>query len=128
MNMLDERTAVLLKILNKKCLSGSYKVISGDELISEFPERFGADLDLIRQILINLSQNGLISIRYDSDGEFCLSLLPKGRLYAESYLQESKITEKVPKTDLLPYLFIFLAIFFGIVLGGLLLKIIGCLC
>ncbi len=127
MNMLDERTAVLLKILNKKCSFGSYKVVTSDELILEFPERFGADKDLIWQMLVTLSQKGYLSIRYDRDGEFCLSLTPKGRLYCETDLKEER-TQNKPKTDLLPYIYNFMAIFFGIVFGGLTLIIIGALC
>ncbi len=127
MNMLDERTAVLLKILNKKCSYGSYKVVTSDELILEFPERYGADKDLIWQMLANLSQKGYLSIRYDNDGEFCLSPTPKGRLYCETD-QKEEGTQNKPKTDLLPYIYNFMAIFFGIVFGGLALILIGALC
>lgn len=126
--MLDERTSVLLEILNKKCSSGSYKIITSDELILKFPARYGADKDLIWQMVINLSQNGFISVKYDRDGEFCLALTPKGRLYAETAVKQSLTAEKPPKTDLLPYFYNFLSIFAAIVLAALTLKIFNLLC
>lgn len=126
--MLDERTSVLLEILNKKCSSGSYKIITSDELILKFPARYGADKDLIWQMVINLSQNGFISVKYDRDGEFCLALTPKGRLYSETTLKQTVSTEKPPKTDLLPYFFNFLSIFTAIVFAFLTLKIFSLLC
>lgn len=126
--MLDERTSVLLEILNKKCSSGSYKIITSDELILKFPARYGADKDLIWQMVINLSQNGFISVKYDRDGEFCLALTPKGRLYCETSLKQPDCTEKLPKNDLLPYLYNFLSIFSAIVFAFLTLKIFNLLC
>lgn len=126
--MLDERTSVLLEILNKKCSSGSYKIITSDELILKFPARYGADKDLIWQMVINLSQNGFISVKYDRDGEFCLALTPKGRLYAETTEKQSLTVEKPPKIDLLPYFYNFLSIFAAIVLAALTLKIFNLLC
>lgn len=128
MNMLDERTTVLLKILEKKCSYGSYKVITSDQLILDFPARYGADKDLIWQMISNLSQKGFLSIRYDHDGEFCLSLTPKGRLYAETEEASPISTKKVSITDLLPYFFNFLSIFSAIVSGGLILKWLGARC
>lgn len=125
--MLDERTTALLKILNSKCSYGSYKVITLDELILDFPSRYGADNDLIRQMISNLSQQGLLSVRYDKDGEFCLSLTPKGRLYFETETNFVSV-QKSTITDLLPHLFNFLSIFFAIFLSGILLKIIGVIC
>lgn len=126
--MLDERTSVLLELLNKKCSSGSYKIITSDELILKFPARYGADKDLIWQMVINLSQNGFISVKYDRDGEFCLALTPKGRLYSETTLKQTVSTEKTPKTDLLPYFLNFLSIFTAIVFAFLTLKIFSLLC
>lgn len=126
--MLDERTTSLLKILNTKCSSGSFKVITSDELISDFPPKYGADGDLIRQMIINLSQQGYLSVRYDRDGEFCLSLTPSGRLFCEEAEKEVKIAKKNAITDLLPYFYNFLSIFAAIFSAGLILKLIGALC
>ncbi len=126
--MLDERTSVLLKILNEKCSSGSYKIITSDELILKFPTRYGADKDLIWQMVIHLSQNGFISVKYDRDGEFCLALTPKGRVYSETDLKQTNDDKKPSKTDLLPYFYNFLSIFAAIVLGFLTLKIFNLVC
>lgn len=126
--MLDERTTVLLKILEKKCSYGSYKVITSDELILDFPARYGADKDLIWQMISNLSQKGFLLIRYDRDGEFCLSLTPKGRLYLETDVKQGESSKKLPITDLLPHFYDFLAIFSAIVFGGIILKALGVIC
>ncbi len=126
--MLDERTSVLLNVINKICSSGSYSVVSSDELILKFPEKFGADSDLIRQMIITLSQKGYVSIRYDRDGEFCLAPTPKGRLYFESEGEKVNKNKNRSITDLLPYFFNFLSIFSAIVAAFLVLKTAGILC
>lgn len=122
--MLDIRTNELLTLLYNLCPSGSYKIITATDLIKDFPQVYKADNDLIRQMITNLSQNGYISLRYDSDDVFCLSLTPKGRLYFETESKE-EIVKKVAITDLLPYFFNFVSIFSAVFLAGVLIKVIG---
>lgn len=126
--MFDERTLVLLDILNKKCNSGAYKIITVDELVLEFPSKYGADCDLILQMTKNLSGQGFISLKYNRDNEFCLSLTPKARLYCETELKNDLQNKKSSITGLLPHFFNFLSIFFAIFLAFLLLKLIGVIC
>ncbi len=126
--MLDERTSVLLNIINKICSSGSYSVVTSDELILKFPEKFGADSDLIRQMIINLSQKGYVSLRYDRDDEYCIAPTPKGRLFTETEPNDVTKNKKSVIIDLLPHFFNFLSIFFAIVTAFSVLKAIGVLC
>lgn len=121
--MLDLRTFELLKLLYKLCPSGSYKIVSSDEMIEEFPARYGADKDLIRQMIVNLSQKGFLSLRYEGEGEYCMSLTPEGRLYFENE-SKKKIDKKCKITDLLPYFFNFLSIFTAIFLAETIIKIV----
>lgn len=124
--MLDEKTTVLLDILNKKCANGVYQIIEIDELILQFPIRFNVDKDIMYQMIITLSQNGYITIRYDRDGEFCLSLTQKG----QDVLQKTPDTppKKSAITGLLPHFFNFLTVFLAAILAIIFLKIIGVIC
>lgn len=126
--MLDERTSMLLSIINKICSSGSYCVVTTDELILKFPSEYGADKDLIVQMITNLSQKGYISVRYDRDGELCLAPTPKGRLYFENDSGEVYSVKKTSKIDLLPYFCNFVSIFTAIVSAFLILKLLGGIC
>ena len=121
--MLDSKLVELLKILNIKCSQNGYTIISIDELILEFPTRFSVDGDLIKQMISYLSQQNYITLRYDRDGEFCLSLTIKGRHFYEELPKVEK-TEKVAITGLLPHFYNFLAIFFGVSLAFILSTLI----
>lgn len=121
--MLDLRTFELLKLLYKRCPSGSYKIVTSDEMIEGFPARYGADKDLIRQMIINLSQKGFLSLRYEGEGEYCVSLTPEGRLFFENE-SKAKLDKKYKITDLLPYFFNFLSIFTAIFLAEMIIKIV----
>ncbi len=126
MSMLDERTKALLKIINEKCAQGSYKIISLDEILSLFPKEYGADGDLIRQILSALTVGGYIIVRYDRDGEFCLTPTNKGRLFFET--EKSLEDNKKKDYDFLNYFYIFLAVFIGVFFANIFCFLAGVLC
>ncbi len=122
--MVDERTKTLLKIISKKCPYGTYQVVTVNELTEEFPAGFGADFDLIKRMINYLSADGYLSVRYDFDGDFCLSLTPKGRFLVESVELPLK-RKNLAIIDLLPYFLQFLATFLAVLSAILILKIAG---
>ncbi len=124
--MLDERTKALLKIINEKCAQGSYKIISLDEILSLFPNEYGADGDLIRQILSALTVGGYIIVRYDRDGEFCLTPTTKGRLFFET---QKSLNEPIKKTyDFINYLYIFISVFLAVFFANVISFLVGLIC
>ncbi|MBQ6883811.1 MAG: hypothetical protein IJO25_05665 [Clostridia bacterium] len=125
--MLDKRTIVLLKIINEKCSKGCYRVIGLDEFLNEFPADFCADEDLIKQSLNSLSLGGYISLRFDRDGQFCLSPTPKGRLFFEE-AKRDVLSKKSPITDLLPHFYNFLSTFLAVLAALFIFKLSGGLC
>lgn len=124
--MLDERTVCLLKIINEKCKEGCFKVISVDELVLEFPKRFSADGDLIRQMITALNTSGYLTLRYDRDSEFCLAPTPKGREFYETKQFEPIKTKRVNR--FWNYFFNSLGVFFGVFFAVLLLWLLGVIC
>lgn len=76
--MIDKRTVRLLSVLAKFCADGSYKIIEKTELT-----RYGksqTDLDQMIQFLVDSAQ---IDVKYSDDVQYCLTVLPKGRVTIE---------------------------------------------
>lgn len=82
--MLDLKSKIVLKILQKECPNGAYKIIEAKDIISSMPARYRVDFDGLDNILIYLERQEYISIKYDDDGVYCLCLLPFGNEVLES--------------------------------------------
>ncbi len=108
--MLDKRTERLLKKLNFLCKSGGYCILEGDELLFE-----GEDDDSVKGMLGYLQDRGYLDMRYAEEGEYCLRLLPEGRLYSERENRERSGEKKRLKTLACCSA---LGAFFGALLGG----------
>lgn len=123
--MLDKRTEKALSIINTQCEEGSYKVLDANELLSLFPAKYRPDREGLNDIINYLCEREYIKIKYSDDKVYCLSPLPKGRLYHENAVLEQK--------NKFSYNRLVLAAFIGSVFGGLLgaalygiiLKILG---
>ena len=87
--MLDLKSKIVLKILQKECPNGAYKIVEAKDIISSMPARYRVDFDGLDNILIYLERQEYISIKYDDDGVYCLCLLPFGNEILEN---ESKKT------------------------------------
>lgn len=125
--MLDERSTSLLNYINEKCAEGSYKIFSVEELVEDFPLRYGADADLIRQIVTALSTGGYISLKFDRDEEFCIAPTPKGREYFE--VQADNAPTRYSRVSLLlPHLYNYLTVFLGTLSAGLLIWLLVTVC
>ncbi len=107
--MFDNKTEYFLNLINKKCDKGNFKVISLDEFLIDFPERFYVDKESIRQMIDLLRDTGYVFIRYDSNDEVCIAPTPKGREHCE--FEYNKIDEnKSPNKSFTEYLYLFLTI------------------
>jgi hypothetical protein len=110
--MLDKRTEMLLIAINNRCGEGSYKVLEKSELINAFPQKFRPDNEGLSDMVNFLCEREYLKCKYSDDNVFCLSPLPKGRLYHENSLNEQK--------NKFSYRRLVVTAFIGSVLGGVL--------
>lgn len=104
--MLDIKSILVLKILNKECPNGAYKIIDASDIISSMPSKYKIDSEALAHILNYLERQDCISIKYDDDNVYCISVMPYGSEICENSKQKEKIANKK-----LPSLTYFLIIF-----------------
>lgn len=120
--MLDIKSKLVLKILQKECPSGAYNIVEAKDIISAMPGKFRVDSDGLDNILIYLERQEYISIKYDDDGVYCLCVLPFGNEVLENEISQKK-SEGGKKLALL-ILAIFLSCFISNLIFFLLEKFI----
>ena len=81
--MLDKKTTSVLKILSKLAQDNAYKVITGEEVLSNITQKSQYDLDTIKQIIEFLEKQEYITIKFSEENTYCYSLLPKARIFIE---------------------------------------------
>lgn len=111
--MLDVKSKLVLKILIKECPYGSYNIIESKDIISALPSKYKVDVEGLENILIYLERQEYISIKYDDDGVYCLSVLPFGNELLEQ--DDKKREEKSSRL----WLFILINFFVTLVAGCL---------
>ena len=121
--MLDIKSKLVLKILQKECPGGAYKIVESKDIISAMPGKFRVDSDGLDNILIYLERQEYISIKYDDDGVYCLCVLPFGNevLEDEHY---KKREGKNPSRLWLVFLIVFIASFSASLLAVFLTNIL----
>lgn len=95
--MIDKRSQKLLRIINKECTEGSYKVIEINDILSSFPKKYKIDYDTLAHSLNYLKQGEYISIKYFDNDVYCLSPLPRGRCFFEQETEQKKDKNKFKK-------------------------------
>ena len=112
--MLDIKSKLVLKILQKECPDGSYKIVESKDIISSLPAKFRVDSDGLDNILIYLERQEYISIKYDDDGVYCLCVLPFGNEILENETIQKKEKSLPPLWLLLILIFLtnFISSFF----------------
>jgi len=94
--MLDIKSKLVLKILQKECPGGAYKIVEAKDIISSMPGKFRVDNDGLDNILIYLERQEYISIKYDDDGVYCLCVLPFGNEVLENEIIQKKERKNPP--------------------------------
>lgn len=94
--MLDIKSKLVLKILQKECPGGAYKIVEAKDIISAMPGKFRVDSDGLDNILIYLERQEYISIKYDDDGVYCLCVLPFGNEVLENEINQKKEGKNPP--------------------------------
>ncbi len=114
--MIDTKSKLVLTILAKECGDGGYKIIEIPDIIMALPRHFRMDSESIKHILTHLERQDIISIKYDDDDIYCLSVLPYGFEILENekpkFIKKDKISRKNSNI-----LLIFLC-FFSSILGS----------
>ena len=114
--MLDRRTGTLLEKLNTLCTSGTYCMIEEKELLFE-----GEDGESIKGMLGFLEDRGYLQLRYAEQEEYCVRMLPEGRLYSERAAAEKREEARRSRKEMLHA---FIGAVFGAFLGGGLVALI----
>lgn len=114
MEVLDKKTALVLKTLNKLSEGTAYKVVTAEEILSSLNSKSQFDIDSIKQIMDFLEKQEYINIKFSEDNTYCFSLSPKGRISLE---QTSRVKQKKSNFPVLTYLFVALASFVGSMLA-----------
>ena len=109
--MLDKKSLVLLKTLNKLAAGTAYKVITAEELIASLTQKSLYDYDTIKETLDFLEKQEYINIKFSEENTYCYSLLPKARIYLEQ--DGSKLKQKNPKLSITTYIFNMISSFVG---------------
>ena len=115
--MLDKRSEALLRIINKECNEGSYRVLEVDDLIRLMPKKFKVDFDTISQLMGYLKTGEYVSVKYSDNEVFCVSPLPRGRRIFE-VAQDEKNSNKKSKLKKFFLLTFCLLLIFGVSLGA----------
>ncbi len=115
--MLDKRSEALLRIINKECFEGSYKVLEVDDLIRLMPKKFKVDFETISQLMGYLKTGEYVSVKYSDNEVFCVSPLPRGRRFFEVEL-ETKKNKKGKKIKTFFIFTFYLFLIFGVSLAA----------
>lgn len=106
--MLDRRTGQLLEKLNALCARAAFCIVEEEELLSS-----GEDGESVKGMLGFLKDRGYLELGYAEGGEYCVRILPEGRLYSERAAAEKREEARRTRREVL-------CAFFGALLGAFL--------
>ena len=106
--MLDTRTGQMLEKLNALCARSAVCIVEEEELISS-----GEDGESVKGMLGFLKDRGYLELSYAEAGEYCVRILPEGRLYSERTAAEKREEARRTRREVL-------CTFFGALLGAFL--------
>ena len=115
--MLDLKSNLVLKILQKECRNGGYKIIDKSDIISAMPAKQRVDEDGLENIITILENNECVHVKYDDEQVYCLCVLPASEKINAEY-------EKQKKQKPTFWVFAIICLFFSLI-GGLVGAIIA---
>jgi len=114
--MTDKRTAQILTKIATICEDGSYKIIEKKEL-----EKDASKISELDYIMRHLKNSEMIDIKYSDETQYCVSVLPKGRVTVEDGDDERKpANTKLLLTAIVVATAAFFGALLGTIIGGLL--------
>lgn len=105
--MLDRRTEALLQKLNALCAGAAFCIVSEEDLLLA-----GEDGASVKGMLDFLEDRGYLQLSYAEGGEYCVRILPEGRLYFERAAAKIKEEARRKKGEAL-------CAFLGALAGGI---------
>ena len=109
--MLDKKTTLILKTLNKLTEGNAYKVITTEEILANLSQKSQYDLETIKQSVEFLEKQQYLNIKFSEGNTYCYSLMPKARIYLEQ--EKTKLTPKKNNNQIMMYVYIMIASFIG---------------
>jgi len=86
--MLDKRSKFMLEVILKLCgEDGAYKIIEVAELERGMMSKYKISSDEISHMMKFLSATEMIDVKHSDDNVYCLTVLPRGRVYEEEQQQ-----------------------------------------
>jgi len=86
--MLDKATANVLSIVNEQCKDNNYIVMKDADITPKLNKKVKLTSEGIKDAIQYLAEREYIKLKYAEEGTFCLSILPKGRLFEENEKEE----------------------------------------
>ena len=109
--MLDKKTTIVLKALDKLMQGNAYKVVTADEILSSINQKSQFDLETIKQSIDFLEKQQYINIKFSEEITYCYSLMPKARIFLEQ--DASKSIPKKNNHQIMLYVYVMIASFIG---------------
>ena len=109
--MLDKKTAIVLRALNRLTEGNAYKVVTANEILSNISQKSQFDLETIKQSIEFLEKQQYINIKFYEENTYCYSLMPKARIFLEQ--ENTKSSVKKNNQNVMQYVYIMLASFIG---------------
>ena len=109
--MLDKKTAIVLRSLDKLSEGCAYKVITASEILSSISQKSQFDSEAIKQCVEFLEKQQYLNIKFCEENTYCYSLLPKAKIYLEQ--EQSKTNIKKSNHQMLTYVYMMIASFIG---------------
>ena len=109
--MLDNKTTLILRALNKLSEGNAYKVVTTEEILANLSQKSQFDLETIKQSVEFLEKQQYLSIKFSEGNTYCYSLMPKARIYLEQ--EKIKLTPKKTNNQIIMYVYIMLSSFIG---------------
>jgi hypothetical protein len=81
--MLDKTTAIVLNTINDQCKDNSYIVLKNEDITPGIPRKKRLDDEGVKETIDYLAEREYIKLKYSDEATYCLTILPKGRLYNE---------------------------------------------
>jgi len=115
--MLDKKTIIVLKTLNRLTEGNAYKVVTANEILSNISQKSQFDIETIKQSIDFLEKQEYLNIKFSEENTYCYSLMPKARIFLEQ--EKTKIIPKKSHNNIMQYVYIMIASFIGSMLSML---------
>ena len=102
--MLDKATSNVLSIVNDLCKENIYVVIKNADITPNLTKKNKLTDEGINDTINYLAEREYVKLKYAQEGTYCLTMLPKGRLFNEEQ-NEQKFNLKQENKRNLKFLF-----------------------